>query len=76
MPDFKLLPDPVYLTSGVLKRVAAGDTALEGELLAIKQQGHPLLAVPKVKEQFFVGDPLAPPKTDVHPPSVLGLVRK
>jgi hypothetical protein len=51
------MADPIWLDTSTLGDIAAGDPALEAEVVARRNAGSELLMVPKVREEALFGNP-------------------
>jgi hypothetical protein len=61
----------LWVDTSALRDIADGDTALERELLARRAAGDQLLMVPKVREEFLLGNPLKKGPVTGNPPNVM-----
>jgi hypothetical protein len=52
------MPDPIWLDTNIVARVANGDQALEAVLQLHRADGHELLLVPKANDELLYGNPL------------------
>lgn len=58
------MPDPIWLDTNILARVANGDTALEALLRLQRADGHELLLVPAANNELLYGNPLTMHRSD------------
>lgn len=61
------MAEPIWLDTQTVSYVAAGDRALEGELLGLIAGGNQLLITPKVQEELFQGNPFKKLKETEQP---------